>query len=324
MINTPHQRNTNLASDAALAAPERRATGTAIRGDIAVTDLPVPIERPVSEIARLRVGTPFAGRYAEPVAPSFIRKVAAKASRFLARNVRTRTLTMRNAQPLVTFSFDDVPASGCCDGAAILESHSARGTYFIAGAGCGQMSPSGQLASVDQLRALAANGHEIGCHTFTHPPVGALSLDNLDRELQRNRDFLGEAVGIVPHNFAFPYGDLSFRAKRYLERRFDSCRSDRRGVNVRSLDLGALKSLPLENASINRAKIMALIEKTIAANGWLIFSSHAVEHDPGRFGVTPDLLSFTIAAAKSHGCRTVTIAEGLALASGQLGASSRT
>jgi len=48
--------------------------------------------------------------------------------------------------------------------------------------------------------------------------------------------------------FRYPYGDLSFRTKRYLEGRFDSCRSLLPGVHTGVIDLGALKTWALENA----------------------------------------------------------------------------
>ena len=35
---------------------------------------------------------------------------------------------------MVTFTFDDVPASACDLGASILETYDARGTFYVAGA----------------------------------------------------------------------------------------------------------------------------------------------------------------------------------------------
>lgn len=258
----------------------------------------------------------FADRRPPVANASMLRLIGGKASRFLARNVRAQSMAMRNSEPVVTFTFDDAPASSAELGAAILERNGMRGTFYIAGGGCGALSPNGPLASIDQLRALAASGHEIGCHTFTHPAVSSITIDELAEELRRNSAFLHHHAGIIPRNFAYPYGDVSFRTKLYLGSRFDSCRSDYRGVNTGTLDLGTMKCCALENASINRARIMTMIRQAVNTNGWLIFSSHAVECNPGRFGVTPDLLAFTVAAARAERCRTVTVAAGLELAKG--------
>jgi peptidoglycan/xylan/chitin deacetylase (PgdA/CDA1 family) len=239
-------------------------------------------------------------------------KIAGKASRFLARHTRTKVLAMRGATPLVTFTFDDVPASACSTGALMLEQHDARGTFYVSGGGCGAASPGGRLATTDQLKALHAKGHEVGCHTYSHPPVSAIGYDELVADLERNRRFLKGINGaIAARNFAYPYGDLSFHTKRYLETRFDSCRSLLRGVNEGTADLGALKTCPLENATIGRRETLAFIARAVRVNGWLIFSSHDVEDAPSKFGVTPDLLAFAVGAARDAGCRLVTIADGL-------------
>jgi peptidoglycan/xylan/chitin deacetylase (PgdA/CDA1 family) len=179
------------------------------------------------------------------------------------------------------------------------------------------LSPSGKLASAHDIQALLTRGHEIGCHTYSHLAVSTLSRRELAGDIDRNRAALdGICAGLVPRNFAFPYGDVSFGAKRYLEHRFDSCRSTRHGLNVGTIDLGALRSWPLENASINRARIMKLVDEAARRRGWLIFNSHGVAKMPGRFEITPDLFAFAVAAAKSAGCWAVTIAEGLCLARG--------
>jgi peptidoglycan/xylan/chitin deacetylase (PgdA/CDA1 family) len=218
-------------------------------------------------------------------------RIAGKVSRFLARNASTKTLAVRNATPI-----------------------DARGTFYVSGGGCGAASPGGRLATTSQLDALCASGHEVGCHTYSHPAVSAVAHDELIADLERNRRFLeGINCAIAVRNFAYPYGDLSFRTKRYLETRFDSCRSLLRGVNEGRADLGALKTCPLENATIDRQGIRAFIARAAKAKGWLIFSSHDVAEEPSRFGVTPDLFAFAVEASRDAGCRLATIAEGLVL-----------
>jgi hypothetical protein len=45
--------------------------------------------------------------------------------------------------------------------------------------------------------------------------------------------------------------------------------------------------------------------------GWLIFYSHEVAEQPGRFGVTPDLLDWAVSTAKRAGCGVANVAETL-------------
>jgi peptidoglycan/xylan/chitin deacetylase (PgdA/CDA1 family) len=263
--------------------------------------------------------TPFAQPRLDRGETSLPAMLSGKLSRFLARNVRTKTLSMRNAHPLVSFTFDDAPASACSVGASMLEQHGARGTFYISGGGCGRDSPGGRLATIDQLQALNATGHELGCHTHSHVGVTAISPEELDRDLERNRAFLQDATGTSKaRNFAYPYGDLSFHTKRRLENRFTSCRSLIPGLHTRTVDLGALKSVRLENSSTDQTRIREQIRATVQQNGWLIFCSHDVEEKPSLFGVSPDLLAFALSCAVEAGCRLVTVAAGLGLVRGHV------
>lgn len=242
-------------------------------------------------------------------------KIAAEASRFLARNIRSKAALLRDVPPLVTFTFDDVPASACDIGASILEAYEARGTFYVAGRNCGTAGSDGPpLASIDQLRAIWTIGHEIGCHTYSHPAVSRISLDRLDAEIERNSSVLRKIdPGIGVRNFAYPYGDLSLRSKRFLQTRFDSCCCVHPGINRGIADLGALKAWPLVDAAIDRAEVATLIASAVQSSGWLIFYSHEVADRPNRYGVSPDLLEFAVATARQSGCGLGTIADGLKL-----------
>lgn len=253
---------------------------------------------------------------ASPVGTPY-RKIVGKMSRFLARNVTTKKLAMRNARPLVTFTFDDVPATACDLGVGLLEKYGAHGTFYVAGSGCERDSPVGRLASIEQLKAVYAKGHEIGCQTFSHVPVSSLSRNEFEREWARNQSALKRIDANLPvRNFSYPYGDLSFRARLHLEALFDSCRSIDPGINTGVADLGLLKSCILDNSSIDRAEISRRVADTVRTNGWLIFLSHDVCDQPSRFGVRPDLLEFALRSAQLAGLQPATIAQALRLARG--------
>ena len=260
-------------------------------------------------------------RVQDPNTASLPVRVTAMASRFLARQSRSKILPLGTTPPMVTFTFDDVPASACERGARILEQYGARGTFYVAGSGCGTGSPGGpRRASIQQLQTIWANGHEIGCHTYSHPAVRYMSSDELGLDLDRNRSVLRAIDSqIVVRNFAYPYGDLSIRTKRYLEDRFDSCRSGHPGINRNFADLGALDAWPLQDATLDHAKVGELITETVQASGWLIFFSHDVADNPSRYGVSPDLLEWAVSRAKESGCALTTIAGSLELVSGRAG-----
>jgi peptidoglycan/xylan/chitin deacetylase (PgdA/CDA1 family) len=262
----------------------------------------------------------FAPQFALPRAEqSHATCALGKLSRLAARTLATKTLPLTNLRPLVSFTFDDAPESACAVGADLLEQHKARATYYISGAGCGTAGYCGRLATADDLKALAARGHELGCHTYSHLPVARVGRQKLTADLSRNGSFLQSVQsGPAPYNFAYPYGEFSLRSKLYLQRQFDSCRSLRPGVNVGSADLGALKSCELQNASIDRRGIAAIIAETARRNGWLIFTSHDVGAEPSRFGVSPDLLGYALKTACDAGCHLTSMREALLILRGRV------
>jgi peptidoglycan/xylan/chitin deacetylase (PgdA/CDA1 family) len=243
-------------------------------------------------------------------------RLTAMAFRFVARQICSKPLALRNTRPMVSFTFDDVPASACETGARILEQRGGRGTFYVAAEACGTAGAPGEpsRASIDQLRKVWVNGHEIGCHTYSHTAVRSVSLSELDSELDRNQAALKKINGnLVVRNFAYPYGDMSVRKKRHLEARFTSCRSGHAGINAEIADLGALHAWPLQNASIDRAKLAELMARTVQSCGWLIFYSHDVAEQPSKFGVSPDLLDAAVSMAKQAGCALTTVAQAIEL-----------
>src|ERR1700733_14195033 len=78
-----------------------------------------------------------------------------------------KTIAMRNQQGIVSFTFDDFPSSAATRGATILQNYGSCGTFYAAGSLCEQTIDDVSLFNSPDVAALAAVGHEIGCHTFS-------------------------------------------------------------------------------------------------------------------------------------------------------------
>jgi peptidoglycan/xylan/chitin deacetylase (PgdA/CDA1 family) len=57
------------------------------------------------------------------------------------------------------------------------------------------------------VRAIAAAGHVIGNHTWTHPRLTGLDAGARGQEVRRTQDLLAELTGTRPVLFRPPYGD---------------------------------------------------------------------------------------------------------------------
>lgn len=70
----------------------------------------------------------------------------------------------------------------------------------------------------DQLRALAAAGHEIGSHTLTHPLLPGLDDARLEAEVAGSRARLEAALGVPCRSFCYPNGDCDDRVVAAVRR----------------------------------------------------------------------------------------------------------
>jgi peptidoglycan/xylan/chitin deacetylase (PgdA/CDA1 family) len=114
----------------------------------------------------------------------------------------------------VVLTFDDGGASAA-DIAARLERRGWRGHFFMTTSRIG--TPA--FASDDELRRLAAAGHDVGSHSHTHPNyMGRLSAADLAQEWTTSRDLLAEVLGSPPRTAAVPGGFLSAAVIEEAER----------------------------------------------------------------------------------------------------------
>lgn len=235
--------------------------------------------------------------------------VKTKMSRALVRAVRTRTARARAPVPFVSFTFDDVHASAATTGAAILDRHAARGTFYVAGSLLGTVEPERTAASAEQCVSLHARGHELACHTYTHVQVAAQSRAELASDLRRNQAvFNGLGVEANRMNFAYPFNEATLATKRQLERRFVTCRGGVPGLNAGVIDAGFLRAVELHDDGIDAARAAAWIDLAKQRSAWLIFFTHGVQEEPQPWRCTPALLERTVAAARAAGCEIGTVA----------------
>jgi len=229
-----------------------------------------------------------------------------------ARHYRSKPFAMRNTAPLVSFTFDDVPDSAYSNGAAVLENHNVRGTFYIASGTLGSADAHWRVIDRAQVRALYDQGHEIGCHTFSHVAVEQLSARALTEECRRNRESLLDLCpDIRLTNFCYPFGRASLTRKRELERQFDTCRGIYEGINAGTIDLGMLRVIELYDRTLTPAKLQNVLRETRECNGWLIFYTHDVATQPSWIGCSPRLLQTVVEAVQAEGMQCLTIRDAL-------------
>lgn len=237
------------------------------------------------------------------------RSLKGKLRRRLAKLVMRRPAQVLLERPMVSFSFDDAPATAAQAGAALLEAGRLHGTYFVCAGTLGQDGPMGLNLDPNHLQKLAAAGHEIACHTHSHLDCGKAGAAAIAADVERNTDAL-EALGLpAPETFAYPYGEISVPAKRVLDDRFGLLRALHHGVIETGTDLNQAPAVGIEGPDGEQVASHWL-QETARRKAWLILYSHDVRPEPSPWGCTPQALGRLVEAALNGGFEVVTVAEG--------------
>ena len=111
----------------------------------------------------------------------------------------------------IALTFDDGPSESTPEILDILAGYGIPATFFQVG------------ANVERLpaiaRAVAAGGHAIGNHSYSHPLFCFRSASFVEAELRRAQHSIGEHTGVTPEWFRAPFGVRWFgmgRAQRTL------------------------------------------------------------------------------------------------------------
>ena len=113
-----------------------------------------------------------------------------------------------NTPPLVALTFDDGPRSSTTgpllDG---LELREVPATFFLVG----NRIPGNE----ELVRRMAAEGHQIGIHTYDHVELKGLSRRDFDLQVGKTRALIAELAGEGNYWLRPPYGLMDERAKSW-------------------------------------------------------------------------------------------------------------
>lgn len=209
--------------------------------------------------------------------------------------------------PVVSFTFDDIPESAALNGAPILEAAGVKGTYYVCAGLFGRLGHMGRFADADQISDLIQRGHEVASHTLNHIDCHKTSTGMTEIDLDANDQTL-QRLGAHCDHFAFPYGEISPRAKRLISQRYTSLRGVHKGLVYQGSDLNQLPGVGIEGPD-GEAVAKAWIDRAIAQKAWLILYTHDVRENPSPWGCTPDSLTRILAYALDQGVKVQPLAQ---------------
>ena len=190
----------------------------------------------------------------------------------------------------VSLTFDDARASQLDRGMAVLAKHDVRATFYF-GLRVG-------THRVDEWRAVADAGHEIGNHTMTHACSGNFQWDVpnvledkdiawIEADILAAQRWIEEHLGVSPAAFAYPCGPTFVgRGEHYhsyvhvVSKHFVAGRGfmDEPLNDPSFCDLSMLNGYDSDEKTFD--ELVAVLDRAREENAWVVFASHEVG-DPG-------------------------------------------
>ncbi len=240
-----------------------------------------------------------------------LRKCLSSAARIRA----ARRVGWPSGRRVASITFDDAPRSAATAGAQVLAEMQYAATYYVCLGLLGKGAADDPVLDQGRLETLVAQGHEIGCHTYSHLDLARTGSEELLADLERNRERAHRLGLPALESFAYPYGSLTPRAQALVAPHFRTARSTWIGLNAPRFDALALRAVPLMRREGLHVALRE-IERWQRDGGWLVLYTHEVTERPGQFGCTPDELALVCRRLSDSGGEVQTVgqvARGLAV-----------
>ena len=184
----------------------------------------------------------------------------------------------------VSLSFDDGRLSQIDKGTALLDQYNVKATFYV--------MPSSVKERLEGWKKAAANGHEIGNHSLTHPCSGNFewsrhkalenySLEQMRKELIQANMEIESLLGIKSEVFAYPCGQTfigrGVNTKSYVPvvaELFLSGRGwlDEAANDPTYCDFAQLTGVEMDGKDFEQIK--PLIDNAREHNYWLVLAGH--------------------------------------------------
>ena len=105
------------------------------------------------------------------------------------------------ANKTIALTFDDGPGPYTEKLLDILDKYDAKATFFLIG--------SKVSARANTLRRMQSRGHQLGNHSWSHPELPKLSVDQIAGEIDRTNEAIRQATGVKPSILRPPYGAVN-------------------------------------------------------------------------------------------------------------------
>mgnify|MGYP003362189033 FL=1 len=120
---------------------------------------------------------------------------------------------IKRHEKMVALTFDDGPDSKTTPQALeILKRYNAKATFFMVG--------QNVAANPELAKRVHDEGHQLGIHTWSHPVLTKLPLDQAKKEITDTQEAIYQATGIRPLITRPPYGAVNAAVQNAVDQSF--------------------------------------------------------------------------------------------------------
>lgn len=217
-------------------------------------------------------------------------------------------------EPLLSISFDDGWETTYTVAAPLLMKDGIHSTQYVVSGVIGDPD----YLSLSQIKALQANGQEIGCHTVTHANLTKLSAKDLNYQLAGCKQYFAKhGIGTVK-DFAAPYGATNPTVIAAISHEFRSERStygelsdgvDDSDINLPSnFDPHNIVGITVHQGTTVQ-QLKEAIDYTKAHNGWLVLTYHQADDPNSKYSLSKDSLKQQLDFLSSQQIRIVSVGQ---------------
>ena len=102
---------------------------------------------------------------------------------------------------VIALTFDDGPGPYTAHLLDVLDQYGAKATFFLIG--------SKVSSQANVVRSIHARGHQLGNHSWSHPELPKLPVNQIASEIDRTNDAIKQATGVTPTVMRPPYGAVN-------------------------------------------------------------------------------------------------------------------
>lgn len=181
----------------------------------------------------------------------------------------------------ISYTFDDNCPNQFSVVVPMLNEFNMKGTFFPVINWLG--------GNYEDIKAAAAQGHEIGSHTVSHPNLGELSDEEAQRELHDSRITIEEVIGgdykciTIAYPYCVPPKNIQYVTDDYIVARHCDGR----------IDMGLNDSIPIDFTNVSShalgsvfnsttaESLQTIFENTRAKGGWSNLLFHEIDEGTG-------------------------------------------